>query len=426
MELLVNVLLGLLSVYIVYEYYRIFFEAKEGSITTKLVLGFSLLWQIVSIPSVLGIPTMVRLVLSTICGFVIGICFVGSTVGKVVFAALYHGVWALTEFLVGSFFLMADINITGNELLGATICEIYLLLLVKLLQLFFRHKSIRNFSLKHNGIFMIIPIAFMLFSTFMFLVCAEVGSKGYITLAIGVFLLLMIATMVIFYMYIKLVDGYELKRKNEIYQKELALHTEYIREKEHIIAEFNKTKHDLKNNLIYMQGLIDNKKYGDLEKHIKELSKVTTLEKSKVCNTENTVLDSFINYKYDIAIEKGISFTTQLEIPYDMPIDNGDLCVILGNALDNAIEANDGKDIANPYINLMMRYGEGNLVIIVENSFDGSYERNKDGTFKTLKKEKNNHGIGLGSIQSALTKYKGQMDVAIEDNKFKLSIIMFA
>ncbi len=424
MELAINILLALLSTYILYEYYKCFFVVKGNSVIRKGILCVYATWQILSVPSIINISPSVRIILGMTFGFAVAACFVGPLLGKIFFLCLYYGMWTIIELLIGSFFLLANIGVEDNLLFGMLLCELYLLVLVKLLQMFFRHEAVRNVKLKESGTFLMIPISFMMVSYFIFTVCAEIGSKTYFVLAISVFILLMVAMIVVFVMYIKLMESYELKRKSEIYQKELELHTEYIKEKENIISEYNKTKHDLKNNLIYMLELLRNTKYVELEKYIKDIAEVTTLDKSGVANTDNTILDSFINYKHDFATEKGIKFNAKLEIPYNMPFDNGDLCVILGNALDNAIEANLGKDIGNSYINLMMRYGEGNLVIIIENSFDGKIQKKKDGKLNTTKKDKRYHGIGLSSIEKAMLKYNGQMNVETDDKKFKLSIIM--
>lgn len=425
MKEITNILLGLLSAYIVFEYYKTFFEVKKNSVSAKVALCLCILWQIISTPDFVSIPPVIRLVLSIAFVFVMGLCFAGSILGRIVFGFIYHTVWVLSEVLVSSFFLMENIIISNNIILGSLICELYLLFLVKMLQLFFRHKNIRNFSLKNNGLLMIIPIAFMMLSCFLFTICAKLGEKSNIIIAVIVFVFLMIAMFIVFTMYIKLADSYEVKRRSDIYEKELELHTEYIKEKEHIIAEFNKNKHDLKNNLLYMLELLNTKDYTKLDKYLREITELTTFNNTRISNTDNSILDSFINYKYDVATEKGIAFRVKMDVPYDMPFDNGDLCVILGNALDNAIEANEDKKIESPYIDLKMRYREGNLVIIIENSFDGKFKQNKEGAFVTIKSDKSNHGIGLSSIQNALQKYNGQLNIDIEENVFKLSIIMF-
>ena len=426
MEIIINLLSGFLSSYVVYEYYRVFFEVKKNSILVKGMLIAYVVWQMISMPSLFNIPAVVRLVLSISFVFLIGICFDGPRVVKVVFAIIYNAIWVFSELLVSSFFLMEKIDISENSTLGAIICEAYLLLLVKLLQLFFKHGSMRNFSWKYNGILMMIPIGFTLFSYQLFLLCSKVGTSKEIIISVVVFVRLMISMFVIFFMYIKLIDSYEINRKNEIYKLELALHTEYIKEKESLMSEFKKAKHDLKHNLLYMMELTNNCEYEKLEQYIRDIADLKDFENISIANTENTIIDAFINHKYEIAKKSGIKFGVELNIPYNMEFDNGDLCVILGNALDNAIEANEDKCINNRSINLMMRYDKGNLIIIVENTFDGKIEKRMDGTFVTRKKDKWNHGIGLSSIKSVLIKYDGDMDVEIKDSIYKLSMVMYS
>lgn len=426
MEIIINLLSGFLSAYVVYEYYRVFFEVKKNSILVKGMLITYVVWQMISMPSLFNIPAVIRLVLSISFVFLIGVCFDGSRVVKVVFAIIYNAIWVFSELLVSSFFLMEKIDISENSTLGAIVCEAYLLLLVKLLQLFFKHGSMRNFSWKYNGILMMIPIGFTFFSYQLFLLCSKVGTSKDIILSVVVFILLMISMFVIFFMYIKLIDSYEINRKNEIYKLELALHTEYIKEKESLMTEFKKAKHDLKHNLLYIMELSNNGEYVKLEQYIRDIANLRDFENISIANTDNTIIDAFINHKYEIAKKQGIKFDVELNIPYNMGFDNGDLCIVLGNALDNALEANEDKNINQRYINLMMRYDKGNLIIIVENTFDGKFEKRMDGTFVTKKKDKWNHGIGLSSIKSVLVKYDGDMDVEIKDSIYKLSMVMYS
>lgn len=424
MELIVNIILGLLSAYIVYEYYRTFFDVRKESMIAKIILGTYVVWQLVSMPVFFDIHSAVRAILGIMYIFVVGICFVGSIIGKIVFAFIYNGIWFLTEMLVGSIFLMLQVDIIKYSTLGSAICELYMLLLVKMLQLFFRHKSIRNFSWKYNGIFMIIPIAAMFFSYQIFALTSKAGTNSDIIISSIAFVLLMMSIFLIFVMYIKLLDRYELKRKNDIFEKEIALHSEYIREKEGVMNEFRKTKHDLKHKLLNLLDLLKNKKYDELEKYIEDIADLKMMENITISNTDNTLVDALINYKYETAKKIGVKFTVNMEIPYNLPFDNADLCVILGNALDNAIEASEKVPQEKAFINLMMRYAGENLVIVVENYFEGKNNRNKDGKLITSKKDHFNHGVGLSSIQNSLAKYHGHMNIEENNSVFKLSLIM--
>lgn len=87
-------------------------------------------------------------------------------------------------------------------------------------------------------------------------------------------------------------------------------------------------------------SLLQNKQYEKLERCIKELTNLKSLEGLKIANIENSIVDAFINYKYEMAKKNGIEFRVKLDIPTRLPFENGDLGIILGNALDNALEAN--------------------------------------------------------------------------------------
>ena len=97
--------------------------------------------------------------------------------------------------------------------------------------------------------------------------------------------------------------------------------------------------------------------------------------------------------------------------------------MILGNLLDNAIEASS-KVENNRTIDIRIKYKNDILFIYVNNSFDGSivYEGEK---IKTTKKNKENHGIGLNNIEKILKKYDGTMKVYHTENRFHVDILMY-
>lgn len=227
-------------------------------------------------------------------------------------------------------------------------------------------------------------------------------------------------------MYIKLSANLELKRKNAIFALELELFQQHMKEKEIAMTEFRRLRHDLRHELIFLLDLAQNKEYEKLEASLGNLADLEDLEKFTAAQSDNSLIDTLINYKYATARQYGISFQTKLEIPIDFPLANADLCVILGNALDNAIEANAEKKVSKPYIDLKMRYSQNNLVIILENSFDGCIHRDKRGNLLTSKKDREKHGIGLASIQNTLKKYNGYLNTEIKGNCFKLTIVMYS
>lgn len=424
-EILINTLLAGLSAYIVFEYYKTFFEVKSERSRIIVIVLIYIGWQIISMPSVSNIHAIVRLLLSIFFVAFVGGGFEGSFIGKNIFAIIYNAMWMLGELLVSAFFLNNQISLGEYDLLVSCLCECILLILVKLLGIFFRHDRVRDFSWKHNGILMMIPLGCMFFAYHLFILSAKSEEKSDRWISVIAFVVLLIVIALIFVMYLKLIDAYEMKRKNDIFKLELDLYLEHMKEKENTMLEIRRTKHDLKHKLTYMLELSKNKEYQKLEKYMEEVADLKSWDGLSVANTEHTFIDALINSKYVTAQKYGIKFRTKLDIPYDLPFDNADLCVILGNALDNAMEANQISRIEDAYIDLKMKYDGGNLVIFLENTFDGIVRKDSKGRLLTRKADKESHGLGLNSIENSLKKYHGYMDINIDDNIYKLTMIMY-
>lgn len=224
----------------------------------------------------------------------------------------------------------------------------------------------------------------------------------------------------------KLSDSLELKHRNSIYQLEIDLYNAHIKEKESAMMEFRQARHDLKHQIIYLLDLSEKKEYAQLEIYLKQLINWEPLEGLVIANTENFVIDALINYKYSFAKSNGISFHAKLEVPTSLPFEDADLCIILGNALDNAMEAGLRGNVPTPYVDLKMKYDRGNLIVIVENAFDGKIRKNQYGKILTRKQKLEDHGIGMDSIRRVAEKYHGFIDIENNNGKFCLTILLYA
>jgi sensor histidine kinase regulating citrate/malate metabolism len=96
--------------------------------------------------------------------------------------------------------------------------------------------------------------------------------------------------------------------------------------------------------------------------------------------------------------------------------------VILGNLLDNAVEA--VKKINEKKIKIEMELDRGCLYIKIENTFNGNIEI-RDGKLKTIKNNSQYHGIGLVSIKNALDKYEGIIDIDYQSKTFSVNIMLY-
>ena len=135
--------------------------------------------------------------------------------------------------------------------------------------------------------------------------------------------------------------------------------------------------------------------------------------------TNDETVDYLINSKAAAAKERGIQFQVLVEFPRHTNLRSADLCAILGNLLDNALEAARQIPEENErFIRLTIRRINQMLIVKVENSFTAPPVI-ADGEIKTTKKENGLHGWGLKSARAAAEKYDGMLQTSYVGNTFR-------
>ena len=238
-------------------------------------------------------------------------------------------------------------------------------------------------------------------------------------------LVLLFLNVLIFYIYIKLADILYVRKKNLVYEQQLELCERHKEETEVSMLRVREVRHNMKNHLIAILGYAEKGEYGKLKNFINDVMQEGNLNMSTVVNSGHIVTDSLIEYWIRIAENKGIEFKTELSIPMEMPFKGADISLILGNLLENAIEA-AAKSKGRKYIRLKMKYDRDNLLIVVENSYKGKLKKVNGHELLTTKEDSVNHGIGLVSVNQAIRKYKGMMfiDDSIPEH-FLIRIVLY-
>lgn len=138
----------------------------------------------------------------------------------------------------------------------------------------------------------------------------------------------------------------------------------------------------------------------------------------------NLPVDAVINYKNELAQKKGIKIYLQERIPIELPYRDSDLCIILGNLLDNSIEALENHEDIHKEIFISIYFSKEKLKIEIKNPYTGNVRRNRNGAYLSNKTDKNNHGIGLKSVVEIVELYSGIMEIETIDSIFKVTIII--
>lgn len=273
---------------------------------------------------------------------------------------------------------------------------------------------------------LILTLASMFLAYRIFYTQYEMGIQGFYWKTMISIAILLGINIIMFNIFGQLSENLELRRKASIYEKEFALLEQHMHEKENLMKEFRMKRHDLKHQMLNLLMLLHDKDYEKLEEDIERLAELDSLNGLFVVNTENSIIDAFVNSKYAFATEHGIKFDAKLNIPAELPFAGEDISVILGNALDNALEACLRGEVNDPYVKLAMSYDQKNLVILVENTFDGFLKKERKTGWATRKDNSQQHGIGIQSIRNVIQKYHGYYHVDIEEMVYHLEMILYS
>ncbi len=189
----------------------------------------------------------------------------------------------------------------------------------------------------------------------------------------------------------------------------------YVKNMEDIMQSIRAQRHDFNNHVSTLYGLIYLNKTEEAKKYILGLAEDVSII-NKIIDVGHPVITALINTKRDKILREKIKMNLDVELPQNLSFNYIDLSIIIGNLLDNAIEACLNPDINDPWIDLKILTKGYYLVIEVLNSKTNivSIEADSLGHGFTTKKDKESHGFGLSNIKRIVEQYEGL--VKIEDN----------
>lgn len=413
-----------LSILILKIYFGIFFEKRNKNYICYIFWLIYIVWQII-VENINMLPAYMNIVISII--FVSLLCinsYCGSLLQKIVFSVLINAIWMLAEFLVGYIFILYGIDYMIPRSLGSILSKIITLLIIVLLRKFFKNENIKSLSNKYNALLLLIPIGSMFVIYNVFMLSIEQNNRKYVNESVTSLIIVLIINIIIFKLYLLLSKEKELQKYNIVYQQQLELCNQHMIEKENVLMKFRKTRHDIKQHFTVLLEMMDNKENIQAIEYLRKLIDIDPMGKMGIAKTDNVVVDSLINSKYSIATKLKINFNMDIHIPMQLPFMGADISILLGNILDNAIEASEEIEEKERYIKLYMRYERNILIITVINGFNGKLLKNREGKIITQKSDADVHGIGLESVRKVAEKYHGSVVIENRGKEFVIKIIL--
>lgn len=209
-----------------------------------------------------------------------------------------------------------------------------------------------------------------------------------------------------------------LEQKVQVYAGQL----ETIRQSEEKIRSL---RHDMKHHMNEIKLLANRANVPEIQEYIDRME--TYIQNpDEIVSSGNMEIDSVLNYMLQKAREKLETVTVRVMLPEKVKHDF-DVNVLLGNLLENAIEA--AAQTEQKYLKLDITLKRGVLKLRIENSFlpEGLEEGERQGSrvFLTTKREKGQHGIGLESVRRIVEAHDGTMEVTPRDGLFCVNLILY-
>lgn len=190
-----------------------------------------------------------------------------------------------------------------------------------------------------------------------------------------------------------------------------------MKESEETIKSY---RHDMKNHMTVINSLIDKDEIEALKKYLNEISNIS-FDNEKYISSGNEIIDSIVNYKLNLAENEKIRFITDISISTGLHISSYDMTVILGNILDNAIEASKKVDEVERKIILKIKEENGKFIIYIQNKFNGNLKNN----YESTKDNEKEHGYGIKNIKKVVEKNNGICKFEIIDKSIFTTLIVF-
>ena len=236
---------------------------------------------------------------------------------------------------------------------------------------------------------------------------------------------LLVVNFLMLYLYNLLLQSLSQKYETAMLEQKVQVYVgqlETIRQSEEKIRSL---RHDMKHHMNEIKLLANRANVPEIQEYIDKME--TYIQNpDDIVSSGNMEIDSVLNYMLQKAREKLETVTVRVMLPEKVKHDF-DVNVLLGNLLENAIEA--AAQTEQKYLKLDIILKRGVLKIRIENSFlpEGLEEGERQGSrvFLTTKREKGQHGIGLESVRRIVEAYDGTMEVTPRDGLFCVNLILY-
>ncbi len=240
--------------------------------------------------------------------------------------------------------------------------------------------------------------------------------------SMGVVLVLAALVVQLFFMYLLYRIGKEVEANAQLTAEKQLLTMEARRYQE-LRSHMDETRllrHDFRQHVRVITNLAGTGRTAELEQYLRQLNETLTGTYSTLC--PNPAVDALVGYYHQAALRQGVPIEWKLSLPADLPMPETDLCMLLGNLLENALEASLRLPAESRHIKVICQMlSPAMLGLIVENPYDGVLKKQGE---KLLSTRHEGLGVGLQSVQGTVNRYHGKLSFETENLVFAVNVLL--
>lgn len=407
------------TLWIVNKYLGIFNKKRQNIMSVSIWILFSIFQVYVQINS--GIASIWTTIISI--GLVILISLFGYTnKGKksILEVCFLYVVWVLIEIMISFCVNLLPLDENHSVMAGNIISKIIMIIGVYVFSIMWEKTDNNFIPARYYVGLLFVPIGSIYIAVNEFY---SINNMKEVLPSMVTFSILLLFNIIILEIYSKISENFIMEKEKAIYTQQINIMAINTEEQKKVMENFHREKHDWINELIALKNEIEYENKDVVLQNIDRIIQNCQFGEA-ISDTGNKCIDALINVKYTTAKEKGIDFILKIFIPEELPINQCDMGIVLGNILDNAIEATEKCNSSAKKIEIIMGIKKEALVLVVKNPLAGSLKRNKDGKLLSTKEDSKRHGYGINSVIKVARKYNGDVIIEEEGGEFVITVTM--
>jgi|LAHS01.1.fsa_nt_gb signal transduction histidine kinase len=235
-----------------------------------------------------------------------------------------------------------------------------------------------------------------------------------------IFFILYLINIVIYFMTYFLAQSQQQVLDLRAQEQKRASDSELLSLSESNLREMREIRHDIKNQYAYLKGLLAENKTEEAEAFLEQIGGKFSPHLFNKIDCGNEAINAIMELENSKYLSSGVKLKTNLVVPHTLKIDDVDLCSLLGNLLDNALEECLRCQAKEPVVECTLSYDSEKCYLFISNP---TTLKNRPDSLVSSKKEPG-HGYGLAIVEKLVNQYDGYFHYSVEKGRFLAEAVL--